>query len=266
MRKHFITLLIVLFGLAGCETVHEENLSTYNVHKTVTRTATYPEEEIERLLKQAHVDLEDDADDPDLDAARQDMDLVNQPADYELTIDLNTNPQPPAAFLINGIKTYETKTFKIVISSANDIKFDIPAYRVDVFKSSVKSTASNIVNDKITYHQINYIQLNPTKSGTITIPIKNNIFGKDFELNLNVADSGRSIDTFSKELGFENFCANQPSEEEINKEFKQPKFRSVEFKDGFRFVSYIFEDYYLLYHVLLKEGKVFDVRRVELGQ
>lgn len=266
MKKHFLTLLMVVIGLAGCETVHEEDLSTYNVHKTVTHTATYPEKEIERLLQEAHVDLEEDADDPDQAAARQDLDLVNNPADYELTIDLNTNPQPPAAFMINGIKTYENKTFKIVIASPNDIKFDIPAEHAQAVKSVVRSTASNIVNDKITYQVVNYIHLNPTKSGTITIPIKNNIFGKDFELNLNVSDSGRSIDTFSKELGFENFLATQPTEEEINKEFKKPKFRSVAFKDGFRFVSYIFEDYYLLYHVLLKDDKVYDVRRVELGQ
>ena len=266
MKRHLLFFVFALFCLAGCETVHEEDLSTYNVHKTVTHTATYPEKEVERLLQEAHVDLEDGADDAGLADQEKDLDLVNKPADYELNIDLHSNPHPPAAFMINGIKTYEIKTFKIVISSPNDIKFDIPAEHAQAVKSVVRSAASNIVNDKITYQVVNYIHLNPTKSGSSTIPIKNNIFGKDFELNLNVADSGRSIDTFSKELGFENFLATQPTEEEINKEFKKPKFRSVAFKDGFRFVSYIFEDYYLLYHVLLKDDKVYDVRRVELGQ
>lgn len=266
MKKYLLISAIVSFGLTGCATVPEEDLSTYNIRKTVTHTATYPEQEIERLLKQAYGDMDVLPAINGLSEEEQNLDLANKPADYEIVLDLYAKDVPPAEFLVDGIKTYEMKTLRIVISSPYDIKFEIPAERGDVLKSSYKSSASTIINDKITYQVTHYIRLNPTKAGSFSIPIQNNLFGKDFDLTVKVVDSGRTIDSLAGELGFEAFLEHLPTEEEINQEFRKPNFRSVGFKDGFRFVSYIFDDYYVLYHVLFKDDKVYDVRRVELGQ
>ncbi|MBP9853784.1 MAG: hypothetical protein KBD53_02825 [Candidatus Omnitrophica bacterium] len=266
MANKIILCLIMLIGAAGCDTVPiHEDLSDFNVHQIIHQQATYPEQETEQFSTRTIEEGENGSQNTNW-VQNQGVDLDQQPADYSVLLNFYNTPTPLSIFVIDDIKTFEKKILKIEILSPRQINFVIPKYEVDIFKNTIKSSASNIVRDRIMYRVIYYVHLHPTQAGTLTIPIKNNLFEKDFELTLHVGDSGRSIATMVQDLGFESFLAGNPTEDEVNKKFNKPDFRSALLKDGFRFATYHFDKFYLHYHVLFKDEKVYDVQRLELGQ